>query len=92
MACAALAAAVAAARDEPLATGRVGAGAGATVGKWRGRGGAVPGGIGVAFTTIDDVLRAVEAVNRDYERHSRAAAEIAREYFSYDVVLPPLLV
>jgi L-aminopeptidase/D-esterase-like protein len=48
------AAAVAAAVDEPLATGRVGAGAGATVGKWRGRAGAVFGGLGVAVTTVDD--------------------------------------
>src|SRR5262245_35967733 len=42
-----------AARGEPLPTGRVGAGAGATVGKWRGRGHAVPGGIGVAMATVD---------------------------------------
>ena len=27
----------------------------------------------------------------DYERHCRAAYEIPREYFSYDVVLPRLL-
>src|SRR5262249_27886717 len=37
-----------AARGEPVARGRVGAGAGATVGKWRGRGDAVAGGVGVA--------------------------------------------
>jgi L-aminopeptidase/D-esterase-like protein len=48
------AAAVAAARDEPLATGRVGAGAGATVGKWRGRDGAVFGGLGVAVSSVDE--------------------------------------
>ncbi len=58
------AAAVAAARDETLETGRVGAGAGATVGKWRGREGAVSGGVGVAFTTIDDVrVGALAVVN-----------------------------
>jgi L-aminopeptidase/D-esterase-like protein len=49
-------AAIAAAR-EPAGgedeTGRVGAGTGATVGKWRGREGAVPGGVGVAATTVD---------------------------------------
>jgi L-aminopeptidase/D-esterase-like protein len=57
-------AAVEAARDEPLETGRVGAGAGATVGKWRGREGAVPGGLGVAVTSIDDVrVGAVAVVN-----------------------------
>jgi L-aminopeptidase/D-esterase-like protein len=42
-----------AARGEPIATGTVGAGAGATVGKWRGRGYSVAGGVGLASTTID---------------------------------------
>jgi L-aminopeptidase/D-esterase-like protein len=57
-------AAVAAARDEPPETGRVGAGAGATVGKWRGREGAVPGGLGVAVAPVDDVrVGAVAVVN-----------------------------
>jgi len=57
-------AAVAAASAEPLDTGRVGAGAGATVGKWRGREGAVPGGLGVAVAQIDDVrVGAVAVVN-----------------------------
>jgi len=56
------AAAVRAARDEALATGRVGAGAGATVGKWRGRDGAVPGGIGVASTIVDGAHVAALAV------------------------------
>ena len=35
-------------------TGRVGAGRGATVGKWRGREHAVPGGFGAAAATCDD--------------------------------------
>src|SRR5262249_56501137 len=48
---------VAAARDEPLATGRVGAGAGATVGKWRGRDHAVDGGLGIASTEVDGGAR-----------------------------------
>jgi L-aminopeptidase/D-esterase-like protein len=57
-------AAIAAARNEPVARGRVGAGAGATVGKWRGRDGAVPGGFGVASTTVDGVqVGAVAVVN-----------------------------
>ena len=56
------AAAVAAARDEPLATGPVGAGAGATVGKWRGRGFEVPGGLGVAATDVDGAHVAALAV------------------------------
>jgi L-aminopeptidase/D-esterase-like protein len=58
------AAAVAAAREDDFATGRVGAGAGAIVGKWRGRDGAVPGGLGFATTTIDGVqVGALAVVN-----------------------------
>jgi L-aminopeptidase/D-esterase-like protein len=53
---------VAAARDEPLMTGRVGAGAGATVGKWRGRDHAVGGGCGVASANVDDSCVAALAV------------------------------
>jgi L-aminopeptidase/D-esterase-like protein len=57
-------AAVAAARNEALEPGRVGAGAGATVGKWRGREWAAPGGVGVAETTIDGVrVGALAVVN-----------------------------
>jgi L-aminopeptidase/D-esterase-like protein len=37
-----------AARSEPAVSGRIGAGRGATVGKWRGRGHAVAGGLGTA--------------------------------------------
>ena len=52
----------------------------------------MPTGEGLfAVSTIDDVLAAVEAVNGDYARHSRAAVEIARSYFAHDVVLPALL-
>jgi L-aminopeptidase/D-esterase-like protein len=53
---------VAAARDEALATGRVGAGAGATVGKWRGRDHAVDGGLGIGSTEIDGARVAALAV------------------------------
>ena len=55
-------AAVAAARAEPWAPGRIGAGRGATVGKWRGRGGEVGGGVGVASVEVDGVLVAALAV------------------------------
>jgi hypothetical protein len=52
----------------------------------------LPVGAGLfGFSTMDDILTAVERMNVDYERHSRAAAELAREYFSYDVVLKDLL-
>jgi GT2 family glycosyltransferase len=43
------------------------------------------------FTTQDEILGAVDAINSDYRRHSRAAEEIAREYFAHDVVLTKLL-
>jgi L-aminopeptidase/D-esterase-like protein len=56
------AAAVAAERDEPFATGRVGAGRGATVAKWRGRAHGAAGGIGLANITVDDMTLAVVVV------------------------------
>jgi hypothetical protein len=57
-----------------------------------GFGNVLPTGEGLlAFRTLDDAVAAVESVLSDYERHSRAAAEIAREHFAYDVVLPRLL-
>jgi glycosyl transferase family 1 len=52
----------------------------------------LPTGEGLfAFSTLDEARDAVERVNADYERHRRAAADIAREHFSYDVVLPRML-
>jgi L-aminopeptidase/D-esterase-like protein len=58
------AAAVAALRDEPLATGRVGAGRAATIGKWRGAQHAVAGGFGVAtIATPDGEVVAFAVVN-----------------------------
>jgi L-aminopeptidase/D-esterase-like protein len=48
------AAAVDAARGEPAVSGRVGAGRGATVGKWRGREYAVAGGLGTAAVREGD--------------------------------------
>ena len=52
----------------------------------------LPTGTGLfAFSKVKDVLAAVDAVNTDYEKHSRAATEIAREYFNYDRVLGKLL-
>jgi hypothetical protein len=43
------------------------------------------------FSTMDEILAAVDSINSDYEGHSKAAAAAARECFSYDVVLPRLL-
>ena len=52
----------------------------------------LPHGEGLfGFVGMDDILAAVEGVNQDYRRHCSAAAAIARECFSYEVVLPALL-
>ncbi len=52
----------------------------------------LPSGEGLfGFTTPEDVLAAIDDINSDYDRHSRRAREIAREYFNYDVVLRKLL-
>jgi hypothetical protein len=52
----------------------------------------LPTGCGLfAFTTMDDILAALDSINADYPAHCRAAREIAQAYFSYDVVLPRLL-
>lgn len=55
-------AAEAADAETALATGRVGAGAGATVGKWRGADHAAPGGLGSASTTVGDATVGALAV------------------------------
>jgi L-aminopeptidase/D-esterase-like protein len=53
-----------AATERPIATGRVGAGAGATVGKWTGLEHMVPGGLGLATAREDDLeVRAVAVAN-----------------------------
>lgn len=52
----------------------------------------IPTGRGLfGFSTMDEILAALDAINSDYETHSRAAADLAREYFNYDVVLPRML-
>ena len=52
----------------------------------------LPTGAGLfGFSTLDEVVAAMETINADYERHSRAAADVARDYFSSDVVLSDLL-
>jgi L-aminopeptidase/D-esterase-like protein len=86
------AAAVAAERDEEVATGRVGAGRGATVGKWRGREHAVPGGVGVAIARCGDanvaalaVVNAVgDVVGRDGELVAGSTAPAAAPAFPVD--------
>lgn len=52
----------------------------------------LPTGDGLfGFSTMDEILQALDAINGDYERHCRGALEVAREYFSHDVVLPRFL-
>jgi hypothetical protein len=52
----------------------------------------IPTGEGLfAFNNVDEALNAIETVRSDYERHSRAAREIAQEYFASDRVLSALL-
>lgn len=44
-----------------------------------------------AFLTMDDILNAIEMVLTDYEGNSRAAREIAAEYFAAEKVLGSLM-
>jgi GT2 family glycosyltransferase len=44
-----------------------------------------------AFSTMEEILQAIESINAAYEHHCRRALALARQYFSYDVVLPRLL-
>jgi len=52
----------------------------------------LPTGEGLfGFSSMEEILDAIDHINSDYERHSRAAAAIARDCFSHDVVLPRML-
>ena len=52
----------------------------------------IPTGRGLfSFQTMKDAVRALDEINADYEKHRRGALDIAREYFSYDVVLGKIL-
>jgi hypothetical protein len=51
-----------------------------------------PTGAGlVTFSTLAEAVSGVEAINRDYARHARAARDIAVEFFDSDKVLTCLL-
>src|SRR2546425_772218 len=57
-----------------------------------GFGNVLPTGEGLfAFQTMDDILSAFDAIDSDYERHCRAARDIAYEYFDARKVLRDLL-
>lgn len=45
----------------------------------------------LTFATLEEAVAGVEAINRDYARHCRAARELALEYFDSDEVLARLL-
>jgi hypothetical protein len=52
----------------------------------------IPCGEGLfAYDTLDQAASALDAVMSDYPRHARAARDIAREYFSVDVVIGNVL-
>jgi hypothetical protein len=52
----------------------------------------IPCGEGLfAFETLDDILAGFEAINSNYERHSRAARAIAEQYLRAETVLAKLL-
>ena len=52
----------------------------------------IPTGRGLfAFTTMDDVLAAIDAIESDYDSHCRAAREIATEYFGAERVVASLM-
>jgi hypothetical protein len=57
-----------------------------------GFGSVLPTGEGLfAFTTMEEILAAFEAINSDYARHSRAARAIAEEYFRAETVLAKVI-
>jgi hypothetical protein len=52
----------------------------------------LPTGEGLfAFSTMEEILTAFESIRSDYGRHSRAAREIAEQYFRAETVLQRLL-
>lgn len=52
----------------------------------------LPAGEGLlTFRDVSEALHGIETVNADYERHRRAARQMAEQYFAAERVLPPLL-
>jgi hypothetical protein len=45
----------------------------------------------LTFSTLEEAAAGVDAINRDYERHARAARDLAVEHFDSDRVLKKLL-
>jgi hypothetical protein len=58
-----------------------------------GFGNILPTGEGLfAFNTMEDILSAFDKINCDYTKHSRAAREIAEEYFKAETVMQKVLI
>lgn len=52
----------------------------------------LPTGEGLfSFSTMENVVAALETINSDYERHSRAARAVAEQYFRAETVLTKLV-
>ena len=52
----------------------------------------LPTGEGLfAFNTVEEAIAAFEAIEADYERHSRAARRLAEEYFRAETVLAKVI-
>ena len=52
----------------------------------------IPTGSGLfAYETMEQALEAIEAIASDYDFHSRAASEIANEFFGAERVISDLL-
>ena len=52
----------------------------------------LPTGSGLfTFSSMEEILEAIAKINGDYARHSKAASEIAFEYFRAETVLAGLL-
>jgi YHS domain-containing protein len=52
----------------------------------------LPTGEGLfAFSTMEEIVAAFDAISSDYDRHSRAARAIAEEYFKAETVLAKLI-
>ncbi len=52
----------------------------------------LPTGEGLfAFNTMEEIITAFDAINSNYKKHSKAAKEIAEEYFRAETVLEKLL-
>jgi hypothetical protein len=56
-----------------------------------GFGNLLPTGRGLfAFRSMEDIVAALEDIETDYDRHCRAAREVAQEYFAAEKVLERL--